>query len=279
MHLRLCSLRHCRSLRSLTSNQLSGTIPPQLGNLMNLHLLYPQNRIVLQWHCIITDVTLYITSDLCINYLRSLSLHHCRSLRYLDTNDLTGTIPPQLGNLTMLTRLYAQNLRPPLTLVISDLTLFAFFLVSDFIIVCEYDASPIAHCVIFAHSGTSTPISSVAPFHLSSATSRCSPFCTLRVAMPSIGTVHYLWFDIICGFNLWFDTLFNLWICDASSIVLIASGPSPWMISVAPSHLSSATSRCCKICTLRIAMSSIDIVKCLKWHNLLIIISDLTIYW
>jgi len=34
----------------------------------------------------------------------------CRSLRDVNSNQLNGTIPPQLGNLTQLTTLYAQNL-------------------------------------------------------------------------------------------------------------------------------------------------------------------------
>jgi len=45
MHFQLCTLRHCRSLRGLTSNQLNGTIPPQLGDLTKLTDLYDQNRI------------------------------------------------------------------------------------------------------------------------------------------------------------------------------------------------------------------------------------------
>ena len=44
------SFVHCCALRSLTNNKLSGTIPPQLGNLMKLHELYAQYRIVLVYN-------------------------------------------------------------------------------------------------------------------------------------------------------------------------------------------------------------------------------------
>jgi len=38
---------HCRSLRNLAANdQLTGTIPPQLGNLIQLTYLYAQIRLV-----------------------------------------------------------------------------------------------------------------------------------------------------------------------------------------------------------------------------------------
>jgi len=41
------SFVNCRSFRSLEWNELSGTIPPELGNLTQLRSLYAQNRIVL----------------------------------------------------------------------------------------------------------------------------------------------------------------------------------------------------------------------------------------
>jgi len=47
VHLQLFSLFHCRSLRYLSWNQLTGTIPPQLGSLSQLIYLYHQNRIAL----------------------------------------------------------------------------------------------------------------------------------------------------------------------------------------------------------------------------------------
>ena len=61
MHLQLFSLRHCRSLRNLYGNQLNGTIPPELGNLMKLLGLYAQNRIALHLAlCIISDLILLL---------------------------------------------------------------------------------------------------------------------------------------------------------------------------------------------------------------------------
>jgi len=92
-------------IRDLFSNQLSGTIPPQLGNLTKLTELYDQHRII---HL---DDFLYLLNrfrswSLC-NFIASMSLS--LSLRYLDFNQLTGTIPPQLANLTQLTILYAHN--------------------------------------------------------------------------------------------------------------------------------------------------------------------------
>ena len=47
VHLQLVLLRNCRSIRYLYSNQLNGTIPPQLGNLSQLQRLYVENRIAL----------------------------------------------------------------------------------------------------------------------------------------------------------------------------------------------------------------------------------------
>jgi len=64
MHLQLCSLCHCRSFRNLDSNQLNGTIPPQLGNLTKLTTLYTQNRSASIDTVIISDLTLLIVSDL-----------------------------------------------------------------------------------------------------------------------------------------------------------------------------------------------------------------------
>ena len=130
-HLQLFSLRHCRSLRYLFSNQLSGTIPPQLGNLTKLTSLYAQSRIALPLTlCIIYDLILiayykyynlrFETFVIICSYvhLQLCSLRHCRSLRAIDFNQLNGTIPPQLGNLTTLTLLYPESHRPLLTLAL-----------------------------------------------------------------------------------------------------------------------------------------------------------------
>jgi len=60
MHFQLVSLLHCRSLRSLYLNNLTGTIPPQFGNLSQLTYLYTQIRIALHLTlCITSDLTLF----------------------------------------------------------------------------------------------------------------------------------------------------------------------------------------------------------------------------
>ena len=46
-HLFLLLFVHCRSLRELASNQLTGTIPPQISQLTKLQELYAQSRVVL----------------------------------------------------------------------------------------------------------------------------------------------------------------------------------------------------------------------------------------
>ena len=157
---------HGCSLRYLQSNQLAGTIPPQLGNLTALQILYAQRRID------IFAITSYISEDpssmisiivgihyfivalsgsstricslapsllssansgiynkctqnhiFCIDnvysiqwssfmplYVSLCALILIVSLRNLNSNQLTGTIPPELGNLTkQFNLLYARN--------------------------------------------------------------------------------------------------------------------------------------------------------------------------
>jgi len=53
------ALTHCCTLRYLFSNQLNGTIPPQLANLTKLQQLYAQNRIPLLRNSLISNVLLY----------------------------------------------------------------------------------------------------------------------------------------------------------------------------------------------------------------------------
>ena len=70
-------------------------------------------------------------------HFQSVSCLHCRSRRYLDTNNLNGTIPPELGNLSQLQQLYAQMcIARYLTLcIIFDVTL-----LDTAVIMCEYYA-------------------------------------------------------------------------------------------------------------------------------------------
>ncbi|KAI8831384.1 hypothetical protein BC829DRAFT_437832 [Chytridium lagenaria] len=75
----------------LYNNQLEGTIPPQLGNLSNLQVLHLFNN----------QLTGAIPAQLGnLNNLRELGLYN---------NQLAGAVPPQLGNLNNLWQLYLEN--------------------------------------------------------------------------------------------------------------------------------------------------------------------------
>jgi len=93
---------HCHSARSFLLNQLTGTIPPQLGNLTRVSSLYAQN-----WFIMRDDMHLQRNS-LPNCYCCDLILSRY-SIRSLSANQLTGTIPPQLSNIPTLETLYAQN--------------------------------------------------------------------------------------------------------------------------------------------------------------------------
>jgi len=84
--------------------------------------------------------------------------------RFLFSNQLNGTIPPQFGNLTKLLNLYAHNRS------------FVFDHISQMMNLL--DCFQCSHSLIVAIAGSSTRISSTAPSHLSSATSLSSPICT-----------------------------------------------------------------------------------------------------
>ena len=72
----------------LSNNGLSGTIPPELGNLTLLEILYLGSN----------ELSGTIPSELGnLTLLRAL---------YLGSNELSGAIPPELGNLTLLEYLY-----------------------------------------------------------------------------------------------------------------------------------------------------------------------------
>jgi len=74
-----------------THDELTGEIPPELGELSNLERLYLKNN----------ELTGEIPSE----------LGKLRNLKYLDlrSNELTGEIPPELGDLKDLERLYLQS--------------------------------------------------------------------------------------------------------------------------------------------------------------------------
>ena len=94
-----------------------------------------------------------------------------RSRRYLDSNQLSGTIPPQLGNLTQLKGMYA----------VSELYFFPIFTIANQSLIAISLSCRIPSCSITRLSGPSTRISSWAPSLRSSATLRGSLHCTLRI--------------------------------------------------------------------------------------------------
>jgi len=96
----------------LDHNQLTGTIPPELGNLTNLTDLYLySNRLTGTIPPELGNLTYLTTLRLYYNQLTGTippELGNLTSLHtlYLSFNQLTGTIPPELGNLTNLTDLF-----------------------------------------------------------------------------------------------------------------------------------------------------------------------------
>ena len=99
----------------LAGNQLTGTIPGSLGNLTNLTGLYLYiNQLTGTIPAELGNLTNLRYLVLWNNQLTGTipsSLGNLTNLTYLDLdyNQLTGTIPSSLGNLTNLTRLYLYN--------------------------------------------------------------------------------------------------------------------------------------------------------------------------
>jgi hypothetical protein len=105
-----CQTEHVTGL-DLSTNQLSGSIPPGLGNLANLQEL-----------------------DVFSNQLSGSippELGNLANLFYLDlgSNQLSGSIPPELGNLANLKWLYldSNQLRGPLPQSLTNLDTLAYF--------------------------------------------------------------------------------------------------------------------------------------------------------
>ena len=75
----------------LGSQGLTGSIPPEIGDLTNLRHLYLYNN--------------QLTGSIPPEIGDLTNLTHL----YLENNQLTGSIPSEIGNLTNLTRLYLEN--------------------------------------------------------------------------------------------------------------------------------------------------------------------------
>ena len=100
---------------SLRLNRLSGSIPPEIGNLSNLTFLYlNKNQLSGPIPPEIGNLTKLYTLFLYNNHLTGAippelgNLSELREL-YLENNQLSGSIPSTLGNLSTLTHLYLQG--------------------------------------------------------------------------------------------------------------------------------------------------------------------------
>ncbi len=99
----------------LRSNELTGSIPPELGNLINLNGLWLHNNqltgsIPSELGNPVTLQYLYLNNNQLIgNMPPELGSLVNLNYLYLDSNQLTGGIPPELGNLVYLTVLYLDS--------------------------------------------------------------------------------------------------------------------------------------------------------------------------
>jgi hypothetical protein len=108
--------------RYLHSNNLDGSIPPEIGNLVKLTYLYVLLLSRMQcssnlccstglWTSEHSFSTLLFEVSACVDHIWNNILHHIMFVhqivcRGLSSNNLDGPIPPEIGNLTELTYLY-----------------------------------------------------------------------------------------------------------------------------------------------------------------------------
>ena len=222
----------------------------------------------------------------------------CRALRDLHGNQLNGTIPPQLGNLTMLQALYAQNrIALHWHWVLSLISHYCFYLWMWCIFNCSHCASLSLSQVAFLESAQwHYPTSSrqphdTHPFVRSESHRPPLAMSNLTLRKDLISHIcllysliwHYFW-------HLWIWFIFNCahFIIDTHCR---SPGISPGISSLALSHRNSAASLNSDGCTLIIASPSIGTMYFLCFHisydlwfahNLLwfyiCIISDMTLF-
>ena len=113
-------------LRDLATNELSGTIPPLLGNLTQLSTLYAHHRGV-----VLENIYNSAGRSHPIDFTEACGLISC--LRSLQYNALTGPIPPELGNLIQL-----QGGCAIAILVVAEYMMIDIQLISLLIIVCSH---------------------------------------------------------------------------------------------------------------------------------------------
>ena len=114
----------------LRGSELTGGIPPELGNLTLLKELYLDSNLTGPIPPELGNLTMLETLDLSDNYLTAPIPPELGNLTMLETlhltnNSLTGPIPPELGNLSRLEALYLtyNDLTGPITPELGNLTM------------------------------------------------------------------------------------------------------------------------------------------------------------
>ena len=158
---------HCHSFRDFSSNQLTGTIPPQLGTLSQLSYLYAYIQLVSPWHqCFMIHFSWFHGTTLSI------------TVALLGASAWISSLA--LSRLSSATSLCS----PICALRIAPFSI-SFRQYNDYrcwSIVSWFHSQPL----ISPLSGTSKGLSSMAPYHLSLATSLGSSPCTINIMSISM---------------------------------------------------------------------------------------------